>query len=101
MPHAQGPTPDAKCPSIMARGDIVVGLDIGTTKVCTLVAEGTTAAGRVGILGVGVAPSIGIRRGVVVDIEQTVRAIEESVEKAQRMAGAEINAVVVGVTGEH
>jgi cell division protein FtsA len=85
----------------LAKGDIVVGLDIGTTKVCTLVAEVATETGRVDALGVGVAPSIGIRRGVVVDIEQTVRAIEESVQKAQRMAGADVNSVIVGVTGEH
>lgn len=83
-------------------GDIVVGLDIGTTKVCTLIAEvGTDVPGRVEILGVGIAPSAGIRRGVVVDIEKTVRAITESVERAQRMAGADIHSVIVGVTGEH
>lgn len=93
----------------MARGDIVVGLDIGTTKVCTLIAEVTGEEGGVGgatvptvdILGVGVAPSTGMRRGVVVDIDQTVRAIEESIQRAQRMAGAEVHSVIVGVTGEH
>ncbi|MDX1933566.1 MAG: cell division protein FtsA [Capsulimonadales bacterium] len=85
----------------MAKGDIVVGLDIGTTKVCALVAEVTSETGRVDILGVGVAASTGIRRGVVVDIEQTVRAIEDAIGKAQRMAGVEIHAVIVGVTGEH
>ena len=85
----------------MAKGDIVVGLDIGTTKVATVVAEVTGEDGRVDILGIGVAPSPGIRRGVVVDIEGTVRAIGESVTKAQRMAGVEIRTVLVGVTGEH
>jgi len=85
----------------VAKGDIVVGLDIGTTKVCTLVAEVTGDDGRVDVLGVGVAPSAGLRRGVVVDIDQTIRAVEESREKAQRMAGVEIHSVVVGVTGEH
>jgi cell division protein FtsA len=85
----------------VAKGDIVVGLDIGTTKVCTLVAEVGDENGRVDILGVGLAPSTGLRRGVVVDIEQTVRAIVESRERAQRMAGVEIHSVVVGVTGEH
>ena len=83
-------------------GDIVVGLDIGTTKICTLIAEvsGDTP-GRVDILGVGLAPSTGMRRGVVVDIEQTVQAIRESVEQAQRMAGVDVQSVLVGVTGEH
>jgi cell division protein FtsA len=85
----------------VAKGDILVGLDIGTTKVCTIVAEVAGDSGRVDILGVGVAPSTGMRRGVVVDIDQTTRAIEESVQKASRMAGADIHAVIVGVTGEH
>ena len=87
---------------MVKNSDIVVGLDIGTTKICTLIAEvSPDASGRVDILGVGIAPSIGMRRGVVVDIEQTVRAIHESVDKAQRMAGADIHSVIVGVTGEH
>ena len=87
--------------------DLVVGLDIGTTKVCTVIAEVTGAVGSantpgsVDILGVGVAPSSGIRRGVVVDIDQTVQAIVNSIQHAQRMAGAEVHSVVVGVTGEH
>lgn len=86
----------------MAKGDIIVGLDIGTTKICTVIGEVADAAtGRVDILGVGVSPSAGIRRGVVVDIETTVRAIEDSIGKAQRMAGADVHSVIVGVTGEH
>ena len=83
----------------MAKGDLVVGLDIGTTKICTVIAE--CGEGRVEILGIGLAASTGLRRGVVVDIDQTVRAVEESVQKAQRMAGAEVHSVIVGVTGEH
>jgi cell division protein FtsA len=85
----------------MASSDIVVGLDIGTTKVATVVAEVSGVAGQVDVLGIGVAPSTGMRRGVVVDIEQTVRAIGESVQKAQRMSGVDIRSVIVGVTGEH
>lgn len=85
----------------MPQGDIVVGLDIGTTKVATVVAEVVASNGRVDVLGMGVAPSNGMRRGVVVDIEQTVRAITDSVQKAQRMSGVEIRSVIVGVTGEH
>lgn len=83
-------------------GDIVVGLDIGTTKICTLIAEvSPDVPGRVDILGVGLAPSTGMRRGVVVDIEHTVQAIRESVEQAQRMAGVDVQSVLVGITGEH
>ena len=89
----------------MPKNDIVVGLDIGTTKICTVIAEihtdPDTGKTTLDILGVGLAPSTGIRRGVVVDIGQTVHAIQESVEKAQRMAGADVRAVLVGVTGEH
>lgn len=86
----------------MAKGDIVVGLDIGTTKICTVIGEvAADGSGRVEIIGVGLSPSPGIRRGVVVDIETTVRAIEDSVQKAQRMAGADVHSVIVGVTGEH
>lgn len=85
----------------MAKGDVVVGLDIGTTKVCTIIGEVAGDNGRVDVLGVGVAPSSGLRRGVVVSIEETVSAIRESVARAQRMAGAEVHSAVVGVTGEH
>jgi cell division protein FtsA len=86
----------------VGKGDLVVGLDIGTTKVCTVVAEvADDGSGRVDVLAVGVAPSTGVKRGVVTDIGETVRAIEDSREKAQRMAACDIHSVFVGVTGEH
>jgi cell division protein FtsA len=85
----------------VAKGDIVVGLDIGTTKICTVIGEVAGEDGRVDVLGVGSSPSHGIRRGVVVDIESTARAITDSVQKAQRIAGAEVHSAIVGVTGEH
>ena len=83
----------------MARGETIAGLDIGTTKTCAVVA----AAGPEGleIIGVGEAPSTGLRKGVVTDLEETVRAIEAATEKAERMAGVQISHVYVGVTGEH
>lgn len=84
----------------MAKGELVVGLDIGTTKVCTLIAEVDERGGAT-VLGIGNAPSTGVRRGVVVDVEETVAAITASVEQAQRMAGATVRSVLVGVTGEH
>ena len=80
--------------------ELVVALDIGTTKVCTLVAEVQTG-GSVKLLGVGNVPCSGLRRGAVVDIARTVEAIEASVAQASTAAGVEIHSVLVGVTGEH
>ena len=80
--------------------DCIVGLDIGTTKVCTVVAE-VEERGQVNIVGMGNSPSDGIRKGVVVDIESAAAAIADSVEKARAMSGYDIRRVVVGVTGEH
>jgi len=77
-----------------------VGLDIGTTKVCTLVAE-IEEQGRINIVGVGNSLSHGIRKGVVIDIDSAAQAIMDSVDKARAMSGYEITRVVVGVTGEH
>jgi cell division protein FtsA len=83
----------------MARGETIAGLDIGTTKTCAVIA----ASGPDGleILGVGEAPSTGMRKGVVTDLEATVHAIEAATEKAERMAGVHVSHVYVGVTGEH
>ena len=83
----------------MAR-DCVVGLDIGTTKVCTVVAE-IEEPGRISIVGVGNSLSHGIRKGVVIDIDSAAQAILDSVDKAHAMSGYEIHRVIVGVTGEH
>jgi cell division protein FtsA len=80
--------------------DIVVGLDVGTTKVCAIVGE-VDAAGRLTILGSGLVPSDGIRRGVVADIAAAVASIRAAVELAEQNSGVHIEAVSVGVTGEH
>jgi cell division protein FtsA len=80
-------------------GATIVGLDIGTTKTCAVVATSTPAG--LDIIGVGEAPSTGMRKGVITDLEETVRAIEAATEKAERMAGVHISHVYVGVTGEH
>ncbi|TDI72777.1 MAG: cell division protein FtsA [Bacteroidetes bacterium] len=79
---------------------IVVGLDIGTTKVCAVVAS-TDDLNRVNILGVGVAPSDGLNRGVVVNIDKTVLAVQEAVSEAERMAGVDVHKVIVGIAGDH
>lgn len=85
---------------LLARSEIIAGIDIGTTKVCTLIAE-VSEQGKPTILGVGSHPSKGIRKGVVVDIASTVLAIQESVRQAQKQAGCEASTFYVGVTGEH
>jgi cell division protein FtsA len=84
----------------VAREEIVVGLDIGTTKVCTVVGHGD-ASGKLTIDGVGIVPSRGMKKGVVIDVEDTVAAIRDSVERARHMAGVEVKSVIAGVTGDH
>jgi cell division protein FtsA len=79
---------------------IVVGLDIGTTKVCAIVAS-IDPQDRINILGVGKAPSDGLNRGVVVNIDKTVNAIQTAVEQAQLASGIEVNSVNVGIAGDH
>ncbi len=79
--------------------ETVCGLDIGTTKTCTVVAVNGSAG--LEIVGVGEAPSLGMRKGVVVDLEETIKSIEAATEKAERMAGIHFNEVFVGITGDH
>src|SRR5258708_32713481 len=71
---------------VSTQGEIVVGLDIGTTKVCAVVGE--IAEDGITILGVGVVPCRGLRKGIVANIDWTVRSIKEAIESAQTMAGA-------------
>ncbi len=84
----------------MARNRRVVGLDVGTAKVCCLVGE-PTEQGAANIVGVGQAPSDGLRKGVVVNIEKTVRAIKAAVQAAELMAGHKIDSAFVGLAGNH
>jgi cell division protein FtsA len=79
---------------------IVVGIDIGTTKVCTIVAR-VEQDGRVRILGVGIEPSQGVRKGTVVDINAATRAIGHSIDKAERSSGLEITSALVSLAGSH
>ncbi|MCZ6799321.1 MAG: cell division protein FtsA [Nitrospirae bacterium] len=79
---------------------IVVGLDIGTTKICAIVAE-VTDDDNVNIIGVGSSPSRGLRKGVVVNIESTVESIKKAVEEAELMAAVQINSVYIGIAGSH
>lgn len=79
---------------------IVVGLDIGTTKVIAIVAK-RSATGQVDILGMGMAENHGVSRGVIDNIDKTVHAIQAAVRDAERQANVEINVVHVGIAGEH
>ncbi len=79
--------------------NLIVGLDIGTTKICAVVGE---VSGRdINIIGIGTHPSIGLRKGVVVNIESTVESIQKAVEEAELMAGCEISSVYAGIAGGH
>jgi len=82
-----------------SHGEIVVGLDIGTTKVCAVV--GDVGEDGMTILGVGTVPCRGLRKGIVSNIDWTVRSIKEAIESAQTMAGVEIRTVYAGVAGSH
>ncbi len=80
--------------------DLVVGLDIGTTKVVAIVCE-INADGQVEIIGIGSHPSRGLKKGVVVNIESTVQSIQRAVEEAELMAGCQIHSVYAGIAGSH
>ena len=79
--------------------DLIVGLDIGTTKICVIVAERNENG--VDVVGIGTHPSRGLRKGVVVDIEATVDSIRKAVDEAEMMAGCEISSVYAGIAGGH
>jgi cell division protein FtsA len=78
----------------------IVGLDIGTHKVCAIVAE-ITEEGRLDIIGIGQTESKGLRKGVVINLEATIESIKKVVEEAELMAGVEIGSAYVGVAGTH
>ena len=79
---------------------VIVGIDIGTTKVCTLVGREETR-GQLRILGVGIEPSQGLKKGVVVDLAAASQAIARSVEKAEHTSGLEITSALVSLAGSH
>ena len=80
-------------------GELVVGLDIGTTKICAVVGEVNPEG--IDIVGIGTHPSVGLRKGVVVNIESTVDSIKKAIEEAELMAGCEITTVFAGIAGGH
>jgi len=87
----------------MADDAIVVGIDIGTTKVCTLVArvEAEREASSLRILGVGIEPAQGIRKGTIVDLQAASQSIARSIEKAERSSGIEVTTALVSLAGSH
>src|SRR5215510_12831613 len=87
MKRAKGPEP-------------VVGLDVGTTKICAVIGR-PKPGGGLDVIGVGSAPSRGLRRGVVVNIDSTVEAIKQAVAEAEHMAGVEVAGVYAGIAGGH
>ena len=80
--------------------DIVVGLDIGTTKIACIVGQ-RNAHGKLEVIGYGRSESIGVTRGVVANIEQTVQSIRTAVEAAEKSANVRIEVVNVGIAGQH
>jgi len=84
---------------VQGDGELIVGLDIGTTKICAVVGEVNPEG--IDIVGIGTHPSAGLRKGVVVNIETTVESIKKAVEEAELMANCEITSVYVGIAGSH
>ncbi|MDA8421785.1 MAG: cell division protein FtsA [Nitrospiraceae bacterium] len=80
--------------------NVLVGLDLGTTKVCAIVGQ-VKDDGQVDIIGIGISPSHGLKKGVVVNIDSTVESIKKAVQEAELMAGVEIGSVYVGISGGH
>lgn len=78
----------------------VVGLDVGTTKICAIIGE-INAEGTVDVIGLGTSPSKGLRRGVVVNIDHTVSSIRKAVDDAELMAGCRADVVYAGISGGH
>src|SRR5262245_4849898 len=77
-----------------------VGLDIGTTKISCIIAD-MNGGDELRVVGIGNAPSEGLRRGVVVDLEKTVASIQRAVDEAERMAGTPVKGVHAGIAGDH
>lgn len=84
----------------MGKSPQIVGLDIGTTKICAIIGE-INERSQVEVMGIGTSESTGMRKGVVVNIEQTAQAIRQAVEHAEQMADRDITAVYAGIAGSH
>ena len=85
--------------SNVSRNEMLVGVDIGTSKVVSIVAE--TRGNTLEVIGLGTHASKGLKNGVVVDIDSTTTAIKRSIEEAESMAGCHIGSCYVGISGSH
>jgi len=85
---------------VARESNVIVGLDIGTTKICAIIAE-QMEDGTLDIIGIGTAPSKGLRKGVVINIDVTVDSIKRALEEAELMAGVDVHSAFVGIAGGH
>ena len=84
----------------MEKENIAVGLDIGTTKIVAMIGR-KNEYGKLEILGIGKSKSLGVKRGVVDNITQTIQSIQQAVQDAENVSGYKIKDVVVGIAGQH
>jgi cell division protein FtsA len=84
----------------MAKNPLIVGLDLGTTKIAAIVSD-VDDKGELNVVGVGTSPSEGLRRGVVVNLEKTVESVRKAVREAELMAGVRVEEVYAGIAGDH
>jgi cell division protein FtsA len=84
----------------MERDEMVVGLDIGTGKVCTVVGE-LGEDNQIEIIGIGTSPSLGVKKGVIINLDQVIQSVKQSIESSERMAGTRIDSVFVSIAGSH
>ena len=80
---------------------IISGIDIGTTKIAVVIAEWNKINNEISILGVGESPSYGLKKGIVVNMDQTVKSINDALSLAEKQADVEVNSAFVGITGDH
>lgn len=83
----------------MRQEDIITAIDVGTSKICTLIAR--MGEYKLEVIGIGIYPSYGLKKGIVIDIDETSRSIRKSVDRAVNMCGEEINAAYIGIAGSH
>ena len=84
----------------MKKRGIVTAIDVGTTKVCTIIAN-VEDSGNIRVIGVGITPSTGMHKGLVVNLKEAAASIQSSVRKAELMAGRKVESAYIGVTGRH
>lgn len=85
----------------MSKKDIIVGIDIGSSSIRTVIASRIEGDDKPRVIGVGTAPSFGVRRGVIVDLEDVSRSLGQSIQEAERIAGVQVTGAVFGVGGNH